>query len=74
MNTGAYLSSIPKIRLMLMHILQPKNSHDPRTHRVTACRMIGNLNTAFRILHVVNQHQPRVTACRTVGNPNTVSS
>eukprot|EP01043_Picozoa_sp_COSAG02_P095594 COSAG02_NODE_31941_length_524_cov_24.901176_1_plen_87_part_10 len=36
-----------------LHVLRPKSSRDPRTHRVTACRMIGNLNTAFRILHVV---------------------
>ncbi len=58
--------------IVIIGILQPKNSHDPRTHEQSdcmhcRCRMIGNLNTAFRILHVVTQHQPRVTACRTVG-------
>jgi hypothetical protein len=38
-----------------LHVLGPKSSPDPgsswvdpRTYRVTACRMIGNLNTACR--------------------------
>eukprot|EP01043_Picozoa_sp_COSAG02_P040356 COSAG02_NODE_3260_length_7078_cov_6.096432_3_plen_236_part_00 len=62
---GGYPLGVPS-PIRGLHVLQPKSSHDPRTHRVTACRMIRNLNTAFRILHVVTQHQPRVTACRNI--------
>jgi hypothetical protein len=45
---------------------------DPRTHRVTACRMIENLNAAIQNSARGHSAPAASDACRTVGNPNTV--